>query len=203
MKPPAGRPARLLVMLSGSGRTLDNLIACIDRNELDARVAAVVAGKPCRGLEIARRHGIPTVTIERRLHPHELDDLVEQHRADWVVLAGYLRLVPVTDRTRGRIINIHPALLPNFGGPGMHGMAVHKAVVDAAKRGEVTESGCTVHYADEQYDTGDTILQMRCPVHPTDTPQQLADRVFELELQAYPEALRRLIANKPDSEQNR
>jgi phosphoribosylglycinamide formyltransferase-1 len=91
------------------------------------------------------------------------------------------------------VINIHPALLPDFGGKGMHGRHVHEAVVDAAKRGEVRESGCTVHFADEAYDTGSVILQLRCPVEAGDTPDELAARVFELECEAYPEAIKMLI----------
>lgn len=190
----APRPhARLLVLLSGSGRTLENILARIDRAELPATVAAVIASKPCRGLDIARARDIPAEVIAGNIPPERLDALVRDHRADLIVLAGYLRLVPVTPATRNRIVNIHPALLPAFGGKGMHGMKVHQAVVDAARRGEVTESGCTVHLVDEHYDTGPAVLQMRCPVTPDDTPEDLAQRVFALELEAYPAALRKLI----------
>lgn len=186
-------PARLMVMLSGSGRTLENLFARIRDGDLPATIALVVANRPCRGLEIAREHAVPAVLAPGTLTPEALDELVETHRIDWVVLAGYLRLVPVTPRTRGRIVNIHPALLPAFGGPGMHGMKVHQAVIDAFARGEVTESGCTVHLVDETYDTGPIVLQKRCPVRPGDDAEDLADRVFSLERDAYPEALTKLI----------
>jgi formyltetrahydrofolate-dependent phosphoribosylglycinamide formyltransferase len=188
-----GRPARLLVLLSGSGRTLENLITRIDLGELPAEIAGVIASRPCRGVEIAEKHAVPARVVPGNIAPDALDALVRAHDADWIVLAGYLRLVPITPTTRGRIVNIHPALLPNFGGPGMHGMHVHAAVLEAFARGEVTESGCTVHLVDETYDTGPVILQKRCPVKPTDDPEDLADRVFSLELDAYPEALRRLI----------
>lgn len=188
---PAG--ARLLVLLSGSGRTLANIFDRIDRGELPAIVAGVVANKECKGLDIARARSVPARVVPGNMAPETLDALVDESHADWVVLAGYLKLVPITRRTRGRIVNIHPALLPDFGGPGMHGMKVHAAVVDAARRGEVTESGCTVHLADETYDTGPIVLQARCPVHPDDTPEALAARVFALELETYPRALAQLI----------
>lgn len=191
---PAASPhARLIVLLSGSGRTLENILARIARGQLNAAVAAVVASKPCRGLDIARDHAIPAEIIPGNIPAARLDALVAEHHADLIVLAGYLRLVPVTPATRGRIVNIHPALLPAFGGKGMHGTKVHQAVIDAARRGEVTESGCTVHLVDEHYDTGPAVLQMRCPVSPDDTPDDLARRVFALELEAYPAALQRLI----------
>lgn len=196
MNTPATQPARLLVLLSGSGRTLENLLDRIDRGELPARVVAVIANKDCGGLEKARARSIPAQIIPGTIPPPAFDELVAHHRADWVVLAGYLKLVPVTPATRGRIVNIHPSLLPAFGGPGMHGMKVHQAVIDAFARGEVTESGCTVHLADERFDTGPVILQKRCPVKPTDDAAQLAARVFTLELDAYPEALRLLIEGR-------
>jgi len=187
--------ARLLVLLSGSGRTLDNLIARCADDTLPADIAAVIANRDCRGLAIAREHAIPAEHIPGGPNAETLDTLVTELKIDWVVLAGYLRLVPITERTRGRIINIHPALLPAFGGSGMHGHKVHAAAIEAANRGEIAESGCTVHFADEQYDTGQVILQRRCPVYPTDSPGDLAARVFDLELEAYPEALRRLITH--------
>jgi phosphoribosylglycinamide formyltransferase-1 len=184
------------VLLSGSGRTLENLLDRIDRGELPARVVAVIANKDCGGLEKARARSIPAEVIQGTIPSHAFDELVAHYRADWVVLAGYLKLVPVTPATLGRIVNIHPSLLPAFGGPGMHGIKVHQAVVDAFARGEVTESGCTVHLADERFDTGPVILQKRCPVKPTDDAAQLAARVFTLELDAYPEALRLLIEGR-------
>lgn len=196
MNTPPAHPARLLVLLSGSGRTLENLLQRIDRGELPAAVAAVVANKDCPGLDKARARNIPAQVIPGAIPPDTLDELVARSRADWVVLAGYLKLVPVTPSTRGRIVNIHPSLLPAFGGPGMHGMKVHQAVIDAFARGEVTESGCSVHLADERFDTGPVILQKRCPIKPTDEAAQLAARVFTLELDAYPEALSMLIEGR-------
>jgi phosphoribosylglycinamide formyltransferase-1 len=190
--PAASQPhARLAVLLSGSGRTLDNLLAAIARGELPARVALVIASRECLGAEKARRAGIETVIRPGRLAPGELGELLTSRRIDWVVLAGYLQLVPIPEGYRHRIVNIHPALLPSFGGPGMHGHHVHRAVIDAGCR----VSGCTVHLCDDRYDTGPIIHQRACEVREDDTPDTLAARVFEQECLAYPEALARLIAH--------
>lgn len=186
-------PTRLAVLLSGSGRTLENLLAQIDQGQLDATIPVVIASKECLGAQKARDAGIETHVHQGRLDSAWLDSIFEKHDIDLVVLAGYLKLVPISDRVRHRVINIHPALLPSFGGKGMHGHHVHQAVIEAAQRGEVCESGCTVHFADEQYDTGSVIVQLRCPVHADDSPDQLAARVFELECKAYPQALKLLI----------
>ncbi|MFK7884287.1 MAG: phosphoribosylglycinamide formyltransferase [Phycisphaerales bacterium] len=185
--------ARLLVFLSGSGRTLANLFEHINNASLNASIELVVSNRPCIGLDIADDHSVATEIIDGSPTADQLDTRVREHAIDWIILAGYLKLVPITPLTQGRIVNIHPSLLPAFGGPGMHGLKVHTAAIEAAKQGKITESGCTVHFADEQYDTGKIILQRRCPIHPTDTPSELAARVFELECQAFPEALRTLI----------
>lgn len=187
-------PPRLAVFLSGSGRSLTNLIERTASGELNARLGVVVASRECRGAQIARDANLTTLVIPRNLTKEELRTLTTEHRVDWVVLAGYLRLLPIPDELEGRVVNIHPALLPAFGGPGMHGDRVHTAAIEAFHRGEITESGCTVHLCDNTYDTGPVLLQRRCPIEPADTPQTLADRVFTLELQAYPEALNLLFA---------
>jgi len=190
-------PMRLMVMLSGSGTTLDNLIAHIESNELNATIPVLVASRECLGAQKARDSGIETHIQPAKQSPADagamLDELCDQHAIDLVVLAGYLKLVPITDRVRHRVVNIHPSLLPSFGGKGMHGMRVHQAVVNAAQRGEVSDSGCTVHFAADEYDTGSTIVQLCCPVEPADDAQALASRVFELECRAYPLALKKLI----------
>lgn len=195
-------PARLAVLLSGSGSTLDNLIKYINQGSLDAVIPVVIASRECLGAQKARDRGIETHVHSGLLADEVLEDLCEKHGIDLVVLAGYLKLVPITDRVRGRVINIHPALLPDFGGKGMHGHKVHRAVLDAATRGDVRESGCTVHFADEQYDTGSIILQKRCPVSITDSVQDLSERVFELECRAYPEAINLLISRNALAHRN-
>lgn len=182
-------PARLAVLISGGGRTLANLLQHIDAGGLDASVVLVIASKECPGAQRARERGIPTQVVPGVIPAETLASLLEQHRADLVVLAGYLKLVNIPRGYEGRVVNIHPALLPDFGGPGMYGQRVHEAVL----RSGVTLSGCTVHLCDEVYDRGTILLQKTCPILPTDTPETLAARVFELERQAYPEALQNLI----------
>ncbi|MFT5422526.1 MAG: phosphoribosylglycinamide formyltransferase-1 [Phycisphaerales bacterium] len=193
MPAPSPQTPRLALFLSGSGRSLTNLITRTESGELGAQIALVVASRECPGAQLARAAGLPTLVIARSLTKEELLALTTEHRIDWVVLAGYLRLLPIPTHLQGRVVNIHPALLPAFGGPGMHGDRVHTAAIEAFKRGDITETGCTVHLCDNTYDTGPIVLQKRCPIEPADTPQTLADRVFALELLAYPEALNLLI----------
>ena len=185
----AGSPLRLACLVSGGGRSVMNLQDRIERGALHASIALVLATRPgVPAIERARARGLAVAEIEP-LPRETLDDRVDAAlRAvapDLVVLAGYLRLFRV-DAWRGRCINIHPALLPRHGGKGLWGHHVHEAVLASGDR----ESGCTVHWVDERYDHGATILQRRCPVRPGDTPQALADRVFAEELEALPEAIR-------------
>ncbi len=181
--------ANLAVLLSGSGRTLDNLIEHIDRGQLDAKIAVVVGSRECLGVEKAKAVGLPAMVCDGGINADELDRICDEYSIDWVVLAGYLKLVPITDRVRGRVINIHPALLPDFGGKGMHGMHVHRAVLEAARRGEIAETGCTVHFADDEFDQGKIIEQRRCPVSTDDSVEQIAALVFDLECECLPSAL--------------
>jgi phosphoribosylglycinamide formyltransferase 1 len=182
--------ANLLVMLSGSGRTLVNLADAIERRELDAQVTGVVGSRECPGIERAKKLGLATRVVPGEIAADALDNLAAATDAHWVVLAGYLKLVHVPPRLAGRVVNIHPALLPDFGGPGMFGRRVHQAVLDAGRN----ESGCTVHLCDAKFDTGPIVLQERCPVLPDDDADSLAARVFACECVAYPKALQQLIA---------
>ncbi len=183
---------RLAVFLSGGGRTLEYLLDATRGGDVPATIALVVASRECRGANIAREANLQTLVITKPLTSDGVDEIAREHRIDLLVLAGYIRLLPIPHRLRGRVVNIHPALLPDFGGPGMHGLRVHQAVLAAGAR----ESGCTVHLCDDRYDTGPVILQKRCPVLPDDTPQSLADRVFAIERNAYPEALVQLLAGR-------
>lgn len=184
-------------MLSGTGRTLDNLLAACRDGTLPARIVLVIASRPCRGAEIARAAGIETLVIPGVIPASELERILRQRDIAWVALAGYLHWVDIPPAYRGRVVNIHPALLPRFGGRGMYGLRVHQAVLQAGE----TVSGCTVHLCDEIYDHGPIVLQQSCPVLPDDTPRSLAQRVFELERRAYPQALRQLILGQtgPDT----
>jgi formyltetrahydrofolate-dependent phosphoribosylglycinamide formyltransferase len=192
------RPARprLAVLASGGGRSLENLSAVIARGELEAELALVVADRPAIGaLERCARLGIPALVLPYRelggasgFSERAFAEL-DARAVELCVLAGFLRLLVVPPRWRGRVINIHPALLPAFGGKGFFGERVHAAVLAAG----VPESGCTVHFVDDQYDHGAPILQRRVPVLPGDDAHTLAARVFEEEKQALPEAIRRVL----------
>lgn len=180
---------RIGVFLSGTGRTLVNLYDAIESGELRADIALVIASRECAGIERAHERGIEARITAGDMPPTQLDALVDEFQIDWLVCAGYLRLLPITERVRGRIVNIHPALLPSFGGPGMHGDRVHRAVIDAGCR----VSGCTVHLCDDRYDSGPILAQSACPVLEGDAPETLAARVFQMETMLYPLVLDRLL----------
>lgn len=201
MNAPQRSLPRLAVLLSGGGRTLVNLLDRIADGSLAAAVPLVVASRECLGVERARERGVPDVRVIRGEVPAEtLGALLREHAIDWVVLAGYLKLVRIPPGYERRVVNIHPALLPGFGGPGMYGHHVHEAVLASGAR----ESGCTVHFCDAQFDRGPIILQKRCPIVAGDTPGSLAARVFDLECRAYPEALELLFdRGVPDKDRHR
>jgi len=184
---------RLGVLLSGGGRTLQNLLDHIRHGKLEAEVAAVVASRSgIRGIEIAKAAGLPTHLVRPKdystvqAYSDALVKILDEAQVDLVVLAGFLSYWIIPDRYLGRIINIHPALLPAFGGKGMYGHHVHEAVL--ARGCKV--SGCTVHFVNNTYDDGPIILQRSVPVYAEDTPDDLAARVFREECTAYPETIR-------------
>jgi phosphoribosylglycinamide formyltransferase-1 len=180
-----GAGPRLGVLLSGSGRTLQNLLDRISAGRLAASVVVVISDRPgVKGLERAAAAGVPHF-VERT--PERTWTLLRQHAVELVCLAGYLRLLPIPADYRGRVLNIHPALLPKFGGPGFYGERVHRAVLEAGEH----ESGCTVHVCDEEYDHGQIVVQERVPVLPGDSVEALAARVFAAECEAYPVAIAR------------
>jgi len=189
----ASAPLRLAAMISGGGRTVLNLQDAIERGTLpDVEIALVIASKSdAPGVERLRVRGLDVHGVQRRdfaddaAHHHAIARLIEGANVDLVCLCGYLRPFRVDPGWHGRVINIHPALLPRHGGKGYYGHKVHEAVLAAGDR----ESGCTVHFVDDEYDQGPVILQRRCPVLPGDTPDTLAARVFEQECIAYPEAI--------------
>ncbi len=181
--------ARLAVMLSGSGRTLENLIAAISAGKVHASIELVICSRETAGAAKARAAGLKTVVVKGEIPRNELQRMLDEERIDYVVCAGYLKYVHVPARYAGRVVNIHPALLPAFGGAGMYGDKVHAAVITAGMK----QSGCTVHLVDEVYDHGRILLQRTCPVLPGDDAHSLAARVFEQECLAYPVALQQLI----------
>lgn len=177
------------MFVSGTGRTLENFAQKIDSGELPARIALVVGSRECPALEKARARGFRTEVHPGPFTGDSMASLLADAGAEWVVLAGYTLLLPIPPGFEGRIVNIHPALLPAFGGRGMYGMRVHEAVLASGAR----ESGCTVHLCDGRYDTGPIVARASCEVRPGDTPASLAARVFELEKELYPRALATLL----------
>jgi len=174
---------RLGVLLSGAGRTLQNLLDRIGDGRLRATIAGVAADRPeAFGLQRAMEHGLETRHIPE---PSSLWSWLLELDVDLVVLGGYLRILPIVPEFEGRVLNIHPSLLPKFGGKGMHGERVHAAVLQA---GEL-ESGCTAHLCNARYDEGRILVQARVPVLPDDTPASLAQRVFAAECEVYPAAI--------------
>ena len=169
---------------SGRGSNLEALLRTLGPGA-PARVVLVLSDRAAAGaLTLARSHGVPTQTFADPASPDEWLTALDRAQADLVVLAGYLKLVPagVIERYRGRIINIHPALLPGFGGRGMYGRRVHEAVLASGAR----ESGASVHLVDEVYDRGEVLARARVPVLPDDDPDRLAARVLEVEHRLLP-----------------
>jgi formyltetrahydrofolate-dependent phosphoribosylglycinamide formyltransferase len=184
---------RLAVLLSGGGTTLQNLLDRIGDGRMLARVVIVVSNNAdAYGLVRAENAGIPAVVVDRKEcasreeFSRRIFDRVRQSQADLVCLAGFLQLLSIPDEFAGRVMNIHPALIPAFCGKGFYGYHVHEAALSYG----VKVSGCTVHFADNVYDHGPIILQRTVPVLDDDTPDTLAARVFEQECEAYPEAIR-------------
>lgn len=186
-------PLRLAILLSGTGRSLDHLAAEIAAGRLLARIVGVVASRDdVRGFTRARELGFETALLRRRdfTDPDAYGDAIGKQLKRWrtelAAMAGFLHLWRIPPGLRGRVMNIHPALLPAFGGKGMHGEHVHAAVIASG----VKVSGCTVHFADNEYDSGPIILQRTVPVAFDDSAESLAARVFSEERAAYPEAIR-------------
>lgn len=185
-------PHRLVVALSGGGRTLLNLQDEIDAGRLDAEVVLVLASRVCAGADRARARGLNVLVEPGEIPAERLGRILSEARADWLVLAGYLRLVHVPEPWAGRVVNIHPALLPELGGPGMYGDRVHKAALGRFRAGDRRPTGATVHLVDAEYDHGPIVEQRPVEIREDDTAETLAARVFEAECELYPSALRRL-----------
>jgi formyltetrahydrofolate-dependent phosphoribosylglycinamide formyltransferase len=197
------RTPRLAVLLSGTGRTLENLLRAIEGGVLAAEIVVVVSSvERVRGLEIARAAGIPAHVVRRR---DSGDDLafsqavyatVAPYRPHVMVLAGFLRRLVIPSAWEGRILNIHPALLPEStaAGRGFFGARVHAEVLASG----ATESGATVHVVDDEYDAGPVVARVTVPVLPGDDAETLAARVFAAECELYPRAIAAYLAGHPE-----
>jgi phosphoribosylglycinamide formyltransferase 1 len=184
-------PIRLAVCVSGEGTTLQNLIDRIKARKLKAEIVQVIASRPRIGA-IARAEAarIPLALASRNARGRtefstSVFEPIRHSKADLVILAGFLSLLNIPIEYKGRVINVHPSLIPAFSGEGYYGAKVHKAVIDSG----VKVSGCTIHFADDNYDSGPIIQQCTVPVLEDDTPETLAARVFEEECKALPEAI--------------
>ena len=191
------------MLLSGSGRTLANLIDCIAADTLAAEIVAVVSSRPgVRGLDIAESAGLPTRMISRSMYADHatfsdaIYEAVAPFAPDLIILAGFLKRLVVPPQWAGWILNIHPCLIPeaNAAGPGFYGERVHAAVIASG----ATLSGATVHLVDDEYDHGPILLKETVPVLPGDTTQDLAARVFALEREIYPRAISQYVADHPE-----
>jgi phosphoribosylglycinamide formyltransferase-1 len=197
---------RVGILLSGNGTSLENLFDHIDSGAVAAEVVVVISSKPdAFGLERARRRGIPAIAVSRKEHSdlHEFNDRVhaalDPYAVDLVALLGFLSLFELRGRYAGRTINVHPALIPAFSGPGFYGRRVHEAVLAAG----VKVSGATVHFSDDEYDHGQIILQEPVAVEDDDTPDTLAARVMAAERRLVPRAIALIAEGRIRIEGNR
>lgn len=185
----------IAIFASGSGTNAQNIIEYFKLNK-KAEVSCILSNKEdAYVLQRAKMYNITTRIFNRKelYETGEVLDFLTENGISWIILAGFLWLVPenIVDKFTNRIINIHPALLPKFGGKGMYGMSVHRAVIDAKEN----ETGITIHYVNRKYDEGNIIFQARCKVNKTDTPELLAEKVHKLEYKHYPAIIEKVIVD--------
>lgn len=184
----------IAIFASGTGSNAKKIVEHFKHNH-NITVNLIVSNKAdAPVLAMAREHGIPTLVIEREEF-YGTEDILKNFNKfsiDFVVLAGFLWLVPtyLVRAFEKRMVNIHPALLPKYGGKGMYGMRVHEAV----KKAGDTETGITIHYVNEQYDDGDIVFQAKCPVRPEDSPEDIAQNIHRLEHRHFPEVIEKLLS---------
>jgi formyltetrahydrofolate-dependent phosphoribosylglycinamide formyltransferase len=193
------KPFRIGVLISGGGTTLKNLIERIAAGKLPVEIALVISSNPTAGgLRFAAEAGLPATAIEQKTFADQdafsraIFDRLREAKVDLAVMGGFLKRLTIPPDFANRVLNIHPALVPSFCGEGYYGHRVHEAVLEYG----VKLSGCTVHFADNQYDHGPVIIQRAVEVLDDDTPDTLAARVFAAECEAYPEAIRLIAAGR-------
>ena len=175
---------KIAVLVSGSGSNLQSIIDNVENGNLNCEITYVIADRECHGLQRAEKHGIETLLLDRKIIDNKLaneiiDSTLERCKTDYIVLAGYLSILTekFIKKWDKRVINIHPSLLPKFGGKGMYGIKIHEAVIKAGEK----ESGCTVHFVTNEIDAGEIITNVKVPVLEDDTPETLQKRVLEQE----------------------
>lgn len=183
----------IALFASGSGTNAENITRHFYNNDT-IKVVVVLSNKKNAGVhERVKKLGIPSYTFSNKEFAEGslILDTLKEYKVDFIVLAGFLAMVPpmLLEAYPNKIINIHPALLPKFGGKGMYGMRVHEAVIEAGEK----ETGITIHYIDEHYDKGTIIFQATCPVLPNETPEQVAEKVHILEYKYFPQVIEKLL----------
>ncbi|HOS49325.1 MAG TPA: phosphoribosylglycinamide formyltransferase [Bacteroidia bacterium] len=183
----------LALFASGKGSNADNICSYF-KNHSSIQVGLICSDRKEAGVfDVAEKHHVKSIYLSKSLiqNPSQIVDLLREHNIDYVILAGYLKLIPkeLTEAFKGCIINIHPALLPSFGGKGMFGMHVHEAVAAAG----VSETGITIHHVNEHYDEGAVIFQARTSLDKSDTPQTIAKKIAALEMENFPRVIEELI----------
>lgn len=189
---------KLVIFASGSGTNMQAVIDEIEEKRIQAKIAGLITNKPdIKAIERAKKYGIPVCVVtetDDKIYTLKLEEKLSEWQPDLIVLAGFLKKIPnsIIRKYENKIINIHPALLPKFGGKGFYGLNVHKAVLESGDK----ETGCTVHYVNEEYDKGPIISQVKVKVHPSDTPEVLAKRVLKAEHELLPSVIKKLINQK-------
>jgi formyltetrahydrofolate-dependent phosphoribosylglycinamide formyltransferase len=189
---PVSNMLNLAILISGSGTTLQNLIDKINDKTLNANIQIVICSSPnAYGIKRAEQNNIPVAIVQRKgynnseIFSNTIINEIEKYSVDLIILAGFLHLFKIPDKYTGKVMNIHPGLIPSFCGKGYYGHHVHEAVIESG----VKVSGCTVHFVDNEYDCGPIIIQRVVQVHEDDSPETLAQRIFKEECIAYPEAI--------------
>ena len=191
------KKTRIAVFVSGSGSNLQSIIDNIENGNLNCEISYVIADRECFGLERAEKHGIKSIMLDKKLFGKNLSDEInailenDTERTDYIVLAGYLSILSENfiNKWNRKIINIHPSLLPKYGGKGMYGIKVHEAVIANKEK----ESGCTIHFVDNGIDTGEIITNVKVPVYENDAPEILQKRVLEKEHILLIEGIKKLL----------
>ena len=191
---------KIAVLISGGGSNLQSVIDNIKNKKLDCTIEYVISDRECRGMERAENEGIKTVFLDRKKYKNSLSEKIGEildGNVDYIVLAGFLSILTpeFVKKWDRKIINIHPSLLPKYGGAGMYGIKIHEAVIKNKEK----ESGCTVHYVDTGIDTGEIIIQEKVTVSPDDTPETLQQKVLEKEHIILTEAIKKVFTNQQQS----
>ncbi|MBA3986090.1 MAG: phosphoribosylglycinamide formyltransferase [Flavobacteriales bacterium] len=188
---------RIAIFASGKGSNAENIIKYFKNNSL-AEVVLVISNALNANVLLRAKHldtQAVVITKEDLYHSETVLQILKKEKIDWIILAGFLWIFPKTilDQYPNKVINIHPALLPKYGGKGMYGMHIHRAVVENREK----ETGITIHYVNEKYDEGKIIFQAKAEISATDTPESIAAKIHLLEQQHFPKVIEQLIAEKP------